>query len=292
LQHADFQYLDLRAGSGNLLGQYWEINSPSLGEWSALNTGLSHSGARESCLSAILQAIVPLKYYLSKTACLGILRRAARRGKFLPGILEKALKMQAGMPSPDPQPVEFKAYHINQRDEGIDLVGISGALIATQNMQMQTFVTQEEPTAFACNQRDEVRDLNDVAAAVCAHPSVKQQTFVAMPINTQIATRHERLGDGTGLGIGDDGDPAFTLQAAHSHAVFAAGFCTSAGAKAGGIGYQEETAPTLKGSPSGNLMPSVLCLNDQGGQRMDVTENQVGTLRAQMDGHPPLVMAT
>jgi len=43
---------------------------------------------------------------------------------------------------------------------------------------------------------------------------------VAMPINTQIATRSEKMGEGTGFGIGDDGDPAFTLQAAHSHGVF------------------------------------------------------------------------
>lgn len=46
---------------------------------------------------------------------------------------------------------------------------------------------------------------------------------VTIPINTQIATRHERLGEGTGLGIGADDDPAFTLQASHSHAVFHSG---------------------------------------------------------------------
>mgnify|MGYP005785856803 FL=1 len=37
-------------------------------------------------------------------------------------------------------------------------------------------------------------------------------------------------------------------------------------------------------------MPSVLCLNDQGGQVMDCMENMTGTLRAQEHGHPPLVM--
>ncbi len=46
---------------------------------------------------------------------------------------------------------------------------------------------------------------------------------VAFPINTQIATRHEAMGEGTGLGIGIDGDPAYTLQAAHSHAVATGG---------------------------------------------------------------------
>jgi len=43
--------------------------------------------------------------------------------------------------------------------------------------------------------------------------------LVAVPINTQIATRHKALGRGTGFGVGEDGDPAFTLQAGHHHAV-------------------------------------------------------------------------
>lgn len=41
---------------------------------------------------------------------------------------------------------------------------------------------------------------------------------VALPINTQIATRHEALGEGTGFGIGNETDPAFTLTKGHSHA--------------------------------------------------------------------------
>lgn len=73
----------------------------------------------------------------------------------------------------------------------------------------------------------------------------------------------------------------------------AAGFSAGQGEKAGGIGYQEECAPTLKASESGsNMVPSVLCLNDQGGNRMDVTENITATLRAHMDGHPPIVLGS
>ena len=70
---------------------------------------------------------------------------------------------------------------------------------------------------------------------------------------------------------------------------FIASFSAGAGATAGPIGYAEEVAPTLKGSPSGNCMPSVMCLHDQGGQRMDVCENMTGTLRASEKGHQPLV---
>ena len=39
------------------------------------------------------------------------------------------------------------------------------------------------------------------------------------PINTMLATRHNALGRGTGFGIGDAGDPQFTISAAHEHAV-------------------------------------------------------------------------
>lgn len=71
--------------------------------------------------------------------------------------------------------------------------------------------------------------------------------------------------------------------------IFAAGFCAGAGPSAGSIGYQEEVAPTLKAAASGNMMPSVLCLNDQGGQIMECSEDVAGTLRAQEHGHQPLV---
>ena len=245
-----FLSLDLTPGAGNLLGEsYWELLSPWRGESLILNTGPAPRNAEDVySLSQILQDEVPLKYYLSPKACLGILRRAKERGKELPHQLKYALMIQAGIMQPIPSlSKELKAYHINQRDEGIDLHGVSGALMATNNMQMQTFVTGD-PVAFAANQRDEVRDLHDVAGALSAQPGMKQQTFIA------------------------------------------AGFCAGASPTAGGVGWQQECAPTLKAGESGtNMVPSVLCLNDQGGQRMDVSQNITGTLRAQMDGHPPMV---
>lgn len=188
------------------------------------------------------------------------------------------------------------AFHINQREETIDLKGISGALMATTNMQMQTFLAEEplDMVSFSVNQRDEVRDLHDVAAALCAQPGIKQQTFLAQEAGcpnclTPWDTQQKRifLPDGVAPTIaGADGgggrDPAGLL--------FTAGFSAGAGAVAGSIGYGEEVAPTLKGSASGNMMPSVLCLNDQGGEVMNCSENVVGTLRAQERGHQPLVL--
>ena len=82
---------------------------------------------------------------------------------------------------------------------------------------------------------------------------------------------------------------ALGAQPGMKQQTFIASFSAGAGATAGTIGYAEEVAPTLKGSPSENCMPSVMCLHDQGGQRMDVCENMTGTLRASEKGHQPLV---
>lgn len=169
-----------------------------------LNTGASPNAAVESSLSQILQDLVPERYYLSRTACLGILRRARERGKELPLQLKAALMAQAGLASAQTANSGLKAYHINQRDEGIDLGEVSGALMATSNMQMQTFVTQPEQ-------------------------SIGFDSY---------------NGDLTG----------------------------------------DKTTDSNTGMAS-----NVLCLNDQGGNVMECTEDMTGTLRAQEHGHQPLV---
>lgn len=83
------------------------------------------------------------------------------------------------------------------------------------------------PFGFAQNTRNEVRVVGDgtVSGVLAANPGMKQTTFVCThgtyPINEQIATRDKKLGRGTGLGVGADGDPAFTLLANHPHMVAA-----------------------------------------------------------------------
>ena len=273
--------LDLASSPVDLFGQrHWELRSPHRKGKPPLNTGVAPRKPIRASLSDILEPDPDPKHYLTKTACVGILRRAEVRGKDLPEELKLALQIQAGLAEGCYTASELKAYHINQRDEGIDLHGVSGALMATSNMQMQTFVTQPEQVvkgfdgyngdltgdvaatlgvncgmstgrngilAFAANQRDEVRDLHNLAGALGAQPGMKQQTFIA------------------------------------------AAFSAGAGASAGSIGYHKGVAPTLKGSASGNCMPSVLCLNDQGGSVMACSEDVSGTLRAQEHGHQPLV---
>lgn len=275
-------HLDLSEGNVDLFGNhYWEMRSPLREGKPPLNTGVAPRKPVRVSLSDILEPNPDPKYYLTKTACLGILRRAEERGKELPAQLKMALMIQAGLINDPYTPSEMKAYHINQRDEGIDLNGVSGALMATNNMQMQTFVTQGEapigfdgyngdltgdlsatlgvncgmstgrngvitPMAFAANQRDEVRDLHDVAGALGAQPGMKQQTFIAEGVVTK-----------------GNGDCFLT--------------------------HEQHTSLSTGGGQAGQGYPCVLCLNDQGGERMDVTENQTTTLRAQMGGHQPLI---
>ena len=206
--------LDLSCGHVDLFGShYWELRSPYREGELFLNTGPAPREPVRTSLSDILEPTPAQKYYLSQTACLGILRRAKERGKELPHQLKVALTAQAGL---------------------------------ARQIKKLEFTPGELAVAFAANQRDEVRDLHDVAGALSAQPGMKQQTFVA-------------------------------------------GFSAGAGASAGSIAYSEQIAPTLKGSASGNCMPSILCLNDQGGNVMDCSEDVSGTLRAQEHGHQPLV---
>ena len=94
LKFVMFQSLDLTPGAGNLLGEsYWELISPWRGDAWTLNTGVSPREERESSLSQILQVDPPSKYYLTRKACLGILRRAFERGKGLPKKLQEALEI-------------------------------------------------------------------------------------------------------------------------------------------------------------------------------------------------------
>ena len=250
-----YLYLDLSPGHVDLFGNpYWELRSPDREGEPPLNTGPAPREPVRSSLSEILETDPGHKYYLSAAACRGILRRAEDRGKGLPPQLETALRAQAGLPSPARDVPE-----------------------------------QAIPIAFAANQRDEVRDLHDVAGALGAQPGMKQQTFVTEGCLTPWDTQQSRIftweSTAPTLAGADGGggrNPAGLL--------FAAGFCAGAAPTAGGIGYQEETAPTLKASESGtNMVPSVLCLNDQGGSVMDCSEDVAGTLQAQEHGHQPLV---
>lgn len=135
---------------------------------------------------------------------------------------------------------------------------------------------------------------------ICANPwdgrAEAAARTVVIPINDK-ATRYEGGGDtrkndgaGNGLGVGKDGEPAPTLTSADKHIV--AAFKSGQGAKAGGIGYQEEVSPTLSAVSSGtNQISAILDI----GHRYDAIREcgqLVPTLQARMGtggGNVPLV---
>ena len=278
LSSIPYQSLDLTPGSGNLLGEfYWEILSPWRGDASMLNTGICRKDATESSLWQILEERPLPKYYLTRKACLGILRRAEERGKELPPQLKEALEVQAGLRKGSTSLPVGESYHVDQHDEGADLpAGIdSKHACATGGVANTLSTTCGSPTgrngvflpmAFAQNQRDEVRDLHDVAGALGAQPGMKQQTFVAAGVVSK--------GDGT----------CFLMEDTHTA-------LTSGGGQAG-QGYPcilscMETQTESKCIPTGW---ETLCLNDQGGRFMSISDNISATLRAQMHGHQPILL--
>ncbi len=105
--------------AGQLHGDLW-----------MLNFGEFPNEERESHLSQILQDKAPQKYYLSKRACEGILRRAKERGKELPEILEKALMNV-----------------ILSKSEADAMGGGKGPLI--QNNKSATLATHNDQTLFS-----------------------------------------------------------------------------------------------------------------------------------------------
>lgn len=114
--------------------------------------------------------------------------------------------------------------------------------------------TEEKPAvAFVANQRDEVRDLHGIAGAMQAQPGMKQQTFVTdmEKINAFHVNQRDEVIDLDGV----------------------------SGALLATRNMQMQTFIT----------EPLICLNDHGGERMDITEEVTPTLRAGMGGHPPLI---
>ena len=91
-QKPKFQYLGLDAGQTPAWCEAEALLS--LGGCSTPVCGESPSAGVVCFLSQVLEPRVPEKYYLSRTACQGILRRAAKRGKDLPSMLREALEAQ------------------------------------------------------------------------------------------------------------------------------------------------------------------------------------------------------
>lgn len=114
----------------------WEDDGAWCGELTTRNTGECPNVAVVSRLSQILEATPQERYSLSAKACLGILRRAERRGKDLPELLKEVLIRQSQGASPQetteaPAPTEAPtSYAVRIRGECDG--GGKGALVQTE----------------------------------------------------------------------------------------------------------------------------------------------------------------
>jgi len=103
----------------------------------------------------------------------------------------------------------------NQRDEVRDLGDKAGALAANPGMKQQTYVAEQEPTAFHVNTRRELVDLHGKSGALMASQSDQMQTFV---IQGSMIGRDDKNGP---QGDGINEDVSFTLNTVDRHAVAA-----------------------------------------------------------------------
>lgn len=84
-------------GDGQTLVMCLDPDAQSRGGCWTPNISAWPNAAAVSTLSRVLETgSIPQKYFLSSTACAGILRRAAKRGRTLPEPLRRALEEVAG----------------------------------------------------------------------------------------------------------------------------------------------------------------------------------------------------
>ena len=189
LSSIPFMSLDLTPGAGNLLDEfYWEILSPWRGASLMLNTGASPRDAVVSTLWQILEDKPRPRYYLTRKACLGILRRASERGKPLPEQLRIALEIQAGLRGDSPLTGGKTAFAANQRDEVRNLHDIAGALGAQPGMKQQTFIAESEPVLCLNDQGGEVMDCTENITG-----TLRAQMHSHQPLILESNQEHARL---------------------------------------------------------------------------------------------------
>ena len=231
----------------------------SLGELTTLKTGekpsetavqemLSvwgpHSIAEESRLSQILEANPLSKYNLTAKACLGLLRRAERRGKDLPERLKAVLLMQSASGG------------------GCDGGG-KGALVQTE--KSGTLGTGNDQTIFClqgngidradtagCNGKGWKTDESYTLKTI-DRPAVCAEVACMNPWDAQSARVYDQDGAWHSLNANENGGMA-------RDSVLCAGFKLGNSEKAHSIGYEEETSPTLNAECGGNK-PAVVALD-------------------------------
>lgn len=105
----------------------WQLDplAVRLGGCSTLNGSECPSGAGGCSLSLILEVFAPSRFYLSAKAAAGILRRAEKRGRKLPGALERALLALSGSPTATRQTLNEGGVFVRRSDASTERGGAS-----------------------------------------------------------------------------------------------------------------------------------------------------------------------
>ncbi|WP_265822535.1 DNA (cytosine-5-)-methyltransferase [Geovibrio ferrireducens] len=101
------------------------------------------------------------------------------------------------------------------RASGVSCGQGSETLIVTQNASHWDDPDNPHPTLLSSSGEHYIGSSNQEIFSQRGGGLVQH----CIPLNMQVVTRHEALGEGTGFGVGDEGDPAYTIGATHHHAV-------------------------------------------------------------------------
>lgn len=274
------------------------------GECWTLSSSEYPSDAAVCFLSDILCQDAPREYFLTPTACEGIIRRAERRGRSLPPTLKGALEaaIRSSSATPDPRASGGGSGPLVQDDLSATLATSQDQVLFQALPFDTTQVTDPRngsnpqwgdpchplcaqghaPAAcigFSAGQSATAGSIaadDEIAPTLRAGASVTNQVpSVCYAIAGNIIGRAPENG-GHHLGVEDDG-AMFTLTAADRHAV---AFPWNTGAM---LSVNDEREPTLRAAHSGE--PAV-CMAD-GNAHAAINEECSGTLK--VGGEPPIV---
>lgn len=203
--------------------QAWsaDLRDEPRGAFWMLNGSAWPNDACACSLSSVLETgPIPAKYYLSARACLGILRRAEKRGKALPTALRAALEQVAGASAGEAR-VEDKAPLLpslisdspsTQKAGGGRIDGESETFVA-HSLRADGFDASEDGTGRGT-------PLVPVANSLNGNSGRMQIEATYVPLQevgkrTGASTTDPRAG----IGIGGEGDPMYNLQAGAQHGV-------------------------------------------------------------------------
>lgn len=242
-----FQFLDLRKDGGGGLVPLWETDIQSLGVRWTRNIGECPKDVEESGLWQILEEKVHSKYYLSAKACLGVLRRAERRGKELPKLLREALEAKAyGIVE-----VTVTDEHQNRATDYTTVVyaiGNGQAAGTGLHDKVESLNCMHDAQAVIAIDRAAFNQGKNAKYHIGINEDGVAQTVVSKGPGAVLCLQGNGIDRAATAGCNGKGikeNVAYTLNTIDRHAV-CAGFQPWNSAKAKGVTYNEDLAPTLQ----------------------------------------------